>query len=267
MRVVPRFVAVVALALASTGGALLDAPVAQAATSRAVVVIGGSSHVISFNGTITGLQALQMVASVETLGYAGQGGAVCKINGVGNPAVPGECLGETSGQYWSYWKSPPGSSGWQYSGSGAGSSSVQDGSVEGWQFGTGQPPPYHSFCATAGCAPPPPPPPPPTAAPTPAAGVPGAAGSGSSGGTTPVTNADGTPAVVASDGATTSTTGARDGDRDSEQAGGEPRGGLPRIEADDDDGSPVGVVVAGGIAAALGGAGLWFRRHRRVITP
>ena len=30
---------------------------------------------------------------------------------------------------------------------------VHDGDVEGWRFGTGQSPPYSSFCAVAGCAP------------------------------------------------------------------------------------------------------------------
>jgi len=254
-----RFVAVTALVAAATGTGAAVAPApAFAATSRAVIVIGSSTYTISFNGTITGLQALQMVASVETLGYSGQGSAVCTINGAGNPALPGECLGEKSGQYWSYWRSPPGSSAWTYAGTGAASSSVTDGSVEGWNLGQGQPPPYHSFCATAGCAPPPPPP----TNPPPGGGTSAATESG----TTAATKLDGTPAEPGT--VTTSTSSSRrnddDGSGDGEQASGPARGGRPEIEPGD-DGSPVGVAVAGGLIAALGGAGLWFRHRRRAL--
>jgi hypothetical protein len=257
--VLRRVVAVLALvaAAAGTGAAVAPAP-ARAAASRAVIVIGSNTYTISFNGTITGLQALQMVASVETLGYSGQGSAVCTINGAGNPAVPGECLGEKSGQYWSYWRSPPGSSGWTYAGTGAASSSVTDGSVEGWNLGQGQPPPYHSFCATAGCAPPPPPP----TSPPPGGGTNTAAENG----TTTATKLDGTPADR--DTGTTSTSAARGNDDDGadseEQASDPPRGGRPEIEAGD-DGSPIGLAVAGGLIAALGCTGLWFRRRGRAV--
>ena len=252
-----RIVAATALVVAATGTGAAVAPApALAAASRAVIVIGSSTYTISFNGTITGLQALQMVASVETLGYSGQGSAVCKINGAGNPALPGECLGQKSGQYWSYWRSPPGSNSWTYAGTGAASSSVTDGSVEGWNLGQGQPPPYHSFCATAGCAPPPPPP----TSPPPGAGTSTAAENG----TTTATKLDGTPADP--DAVTTSTSRADDDDDPdtAEQASGPPRGGRPEVEAGD-DGSPVGVAVAGGLIAALGGAGLWFRHRRRAL--
>ena len=135
--------------------------------------ISGNNTVISFSGSISGLAAvLQRVASVETLGYGGQGTAVCRINGVGNPAVQGQCLGEKSGKYWSYWR-----------GTGRdqvlvlGYRSRWDVGVRrrgrGLEFGNGAPP-FSSFCAVAGRAPPPPPPPPPpqpapVAAPAPAA--------------------------------------------------------------------------------------------------
>jgi hypothetical protein len=258
--VLRRVVAVLALVAAAAGAAVTPAP-ALAAASRAVIIIGSNTYTISFNGTITGLQALQMVASVETLGYSGQGSAVCKINGAGNPAVPGECLGEKSGQYWSYWRSPPGSSGWTYAGTGAASSSVSDGSVEGWNLGQGQPPPYHSFCATAGCAPPPPPPPP--TSPPPGGGTSTAAENG----TTTATKLDGTPADP--NNVTTSTSGARGDDDDAsttgERASDPPRGARPEIEAGD-DGSPIGIAVAGGLLAALGGAGVWFRHRRRIVA-
>jgi LPXTG-motif cell wall-anchored protein len=252
-----RIAAITALVGTAAGTSATVAPTpALAATSRAVIVIGSSTSTISFNGTITGLQALEMVATPETVGY-GQGTAVCKIGGIGNPAIPGECLGETTGKYWSYWRSPPGTNAWTYSGSGAGTSSVSDGSVEGWRYGTGQPPPYHSFCATAGCAPPPPPPTSPFG---------GGTSSGTDNATTTATKLDGTPADP--DTGTTSTSSPRRNDDDAsatgEQASDPPRGGRPEIEAGD-DGSPVGIAVAGSLIAALGGAGLWFRRRRRAL--
>ncbi|MEX0665688.1 MAG: hypothetical protein WD598_13105 [Acidimicrobiia bacterium] len=256
-RVLRRAVAATAVALAifTSATAIAPAPVAHAASSRAVIVIGNDSpRTISFSGTINGLQALQMVASVETIGYSGQGTAVCKINGVGNPAVPGECLGETTGKYWSYWKSPPGSSSWQYAGSAAGSSPVSNGSVEGWAYGTGQPPPYHSFCDTAGCASPPP-------APTSPSNPSGFSGVGA----TTETSPDGTPAPAGTEVTTTSTRSPNNNGASSEQTSGPKRGGRPNIQAGDDGNSPVGVIVAGGLVVALGGAGLWFRRHRRLV--
>jgi len=169
-----------------------------AGSSRAVVNVGGSNHVVTFDGSTSGIAALQMAAGVEIISYGGQGVAVCRINGVGNAPIPGECLGEVSGQYWSYWRAAPGAGGFSYSGGGAGGTSVTDGAVEGWSFGSGSPPPFSSFCAVAGCAPPAPPPTvapivpptagpaappaPPTARPTASPTVAGGSGSSSTGG-------------------------------------------------------------------------------------
>ena len=74
-----RFVSALACALVLVGSlAVATAPPVVAATSRAVVVIdtgsGSRRAVISFNGTITGIQALQLAgASPATYGYSGQG--------------------------------------------------------------------------------------------------------------------------------------------------------------------------------------------------
>lgn len=239
-----------------------EVPPAAAGGSRAVVIVNGSVHVISFGGSVTGLQALRMVAGVTTLGFGGIGEAVCSINGVGNPATPNECLVGPNGEYWAYYRAGPGATGWQYSTRGAGGTSVTDGSVEGWRYGTGGPPGFVSFCAAAGCGPPPtaaPPPPPPAAA---------------------------SPDVGSTVTSTTAAKGSKQGkgDRDA-AAGGEASGddgrGTPveaggndtrargeqvaadrRLDAPDDDGSPVGLIVAVLVALGVVGGGLWYRRRR-----
>src|SRR5262245_61191845 len=86
--------ALVTLCAAWTGA---TAGPAAAATSTAVVVIDSGqsirSSVIHFDGTITGLEALQLAgASPETYGFSGQGAAVCRIDGFGNPPTQAECL-------------------------------------------------------------------------------------------------------------------------------------------------------------------------------
>ncbi len=262
------------------------APAPAAGSSRAVVNVSGSNHVISFNGSISGIGALQMVASVATISYGGQGTAVCSINGVGNPAVPGQCLGEQGdGRYWSYWRASPGAGGFSYSGGGAGGTSVADGWVEGWNFGTG-PPPFSSFCAVAGCAPPPPPPPPvttpPTAAPVGAAGGSAAAattgdtkaagpksGDGKQSGSGKKSGGEGKgngspgsdPGSAGGAGSNASGKDGRGAGRDSQQASG------PLVSRPDDSGSPWGVAVAAGAFAALGAGGFVLRRRRRMSVP
>jgi hypothetical protein len=265
-------------------------------TARAVVNIRGSNRVISFSGSVSGLGALQLAgANVETVTY-GPGTAVCSINGVGNPPIPGQCLGEQSGTYWSYWRAGPGAGGFSYSGTGAGGTSVVDGAVEGWNFGNG-PPPFSSFCAVAGCAPPPPPPPPPpTPAPT-AAPTGGGSGGGGSGGAG-ATAADGGAAAEggsANDGGSRSDKGSGKGSgKQNDGKGGDGQGsaggsadttsttrggkagagggestraaGPIELEASSDSSSPWGVIAAGAVVAGLGAGGMIIRRRRRV-TP
>lgn len=240
-----------------------DAPPAGAGGSRAVVTINGSVHVISFGGSISGLQALRMVAGVTTLGFGGIGEAVCSINGVGNPATPNECLLGPNGEYWAYYRAGPGATGWQYSTRGAGGTSVTDGSVEGWRYGTGGPPGFVSFCAVAGCGPPPtvaPPPPPPPAAATPDAGS----------ASTSTTAAKGSKQATSAKDArgATDEPGSEDGQAsgragDATDARGEQVAADRRRDAGEDDpGSPVGVIAAVLVALAVVGGGLWYRRRR-----
>ncbi len=251
-----RVLAVGALAVA---GALAPTAAAQAAPSRAVIVIGNSTHTISFSGSISGLQALQMVASVETMGFGGSlGNAVCKINGVGNAATSGTCLLGPGGAYWRYFRPAPGVSGWAYSSTGASNTAVTDGDVEGWYYGASGSPPFHSFCSVAGCEPPAPVTTAPPVAPT--SSVPG----GGKGSTSTTFLPNGVTSPLGTDGTTTSTS-APGGNEPNDLASGSPPGGRPEIVAsDEDDGSPVGVAVAGGVVLALGGTGVLLRRRRRV---
>src|SRR4051794_6702030 len=141
----------------------------QGCSARAVVVVepGPGPVTICFDGSISGLDALQLAVgagNVTTYGFAGQGAAVCAINGVGNSA-DSSCLIGPGGQYWAYYRSGPGAGGWTYSRAGASTTTVTDGSVEGWRYGTGGAPGFVSFCAVVGCGPPPTDPPPTQAAP------------------------------------------------------------------------------------------------------
>lgn len=138
---------------------LLSGVPSDAATSGALVIVdtGNQIHrvVISFSGeSIDGLEALRLAgASPETVGYGSTGTAVCKLFGVGHVAAPQTCLGNPSDQrYWAYYRSPSGANGFRYSGVGAGITRVRNGDVEGWKFGTGEAPPFSSYCEIAMCS-------------------------------------------------------------------------------------------------------------------
>ena len=269
---------------------------AQACSAHAVVVVepGPGAVTICFNGTISGLDALQLAgANPVTYGFSGQGAAVCQLFGVGNPA-DSSCLVGPGGQYWAYYRAAPGAGGWTYSRGGASSTTVVDGSVEGWRYGTGGAPGFVSYCAVVGCGPPPtdPPPsdrasdaPPVTAAPSATRArrwPPTAAG------TAPATRrrrtrpsraraATRTPAPsgdAAADGkdGATSTTG-QSGTTDQRsaartaptRAGSRPRGGTRRQRWW--AGSPSGLIVAVASSRTGSVAGLWLRRRRRGPAP
>lgn len=127
--------------------------VAGAATEhRAAVIVdtGTSVHrvVITFTeDSITGIDALQR-ANADPVVYTfnGQGGAVCRLFGVGRDAGP-NCLGGQDGdsRYWAYFRAPAGTSSFKYSTVGAGQAKVHDGDVEGWKFGTGTAPEFVSL--------------------------------------------------------------------------------------------------------------------------
>jgi hypothetical protein len=132
------------VAAEATGGCR---PVGGTATAtggpnRATVVVDpGSGPVwsacVSFSGTISGLDAMELAAAtIPGLDpvyepYPGQGRAVCRLLGVGND--PPNCLSKTVA-YWSYFRDGA------YSRGGGGASQVGDGDIEGWSFSSGTAP-------------------------------------------------------------------------------------------------------------------------------
>lgn len=191
--------------------AMMGANPTDAATggpSRAVVVADSGTGIvvrgIEFESdSISGVEALQLAGLAPVIeGFSGQGGAVCALQGVGCPS-DGSCLTcDPRGYYWAYHRAPAGAGGYTYSRAGAGSTQVHDGDVEGWKWGTGSPPPFHSFASVF-----PEPAPQPT---PPAGGDTGGNGSGgapavSAGGgvTSPGAPPGGTPGATATGGVTT----------------------------------------------------------------
>jgi hypothetical protein len=282
-----RVALVIAVCAVFTGvGPVARADVTAAGcSSRAVVVVqpGPGAVSICFDGSISGLDALQLAgANPITYGFSGQGAAVCQLFGVGNPADQ-SCLIGPGGQYWAYYRAAPNASGWTYSRGGASTTTVTDGSVEGWRYGTGDAPGFVSFCSVVGCAPPATDPPP---APAPPATAPPVAPQGPQTTTAPATSpgtgskanekanakdkTDGKDGGTKADGGTSATsttegTGKSGSTRsrratDVEIAAGPGSGGS-------DSGSPVGVIVAAVVLVAGGVAAVWFRRRRRGIAP
>lgn len=294
---------VCALVGAALGGNASVAAAATASTTTAVVVIDFSAfggpvrtEIVDVGNGMSGLAVLSHVATVISYGYAGQGGAVCKIDGEGNDATASTCLVGPNSQYWAYFHSANGATTWSYSPVGAGGYTVHGGDVEGWRYGTGQKPGASpNFCDYASC---PEPPPPTTPAGsdgggqgTPSGGGGGGAGDTGTGGSTGSGTGTGTGTGAAtgtggpggtgsasgtSDGATsdppqpTTTTlvptsdgrgnaaSGKDGDDLRAEATSLSRGG-----SDDGSGSPMGVVIAAGLLAIVAATAIWLRRRAR----
>ena len=165
---------IVACLLAALVGPIAPDAIASG-PNRAVVVADSGTGVIvrgiEFEAdSISGIEALQLAGLAPVVqGFQGEGGAVCAVAGVGCPS-DGSCLTcDARGYYWAYHRAPAGSGGYAYSRVGAGATRVHDGDVEGWKWGTGSAPAYHSFESVF-------PPAPVTAAPP--AGTPGGGGPG-----------------------------------------------------------------------------------------
>jgi hypothetical protein len=253
-------------------------PASADITTTAVVVIDNGSSVrsavIDVGSGVTGLAALESVASVATYGFTGNGAAVCAIDGVGNPA-DSSCLEGPGGAYWTYWHASYGFNSWKYSGAGAGSFVVHGGDLEGWRYEAGSQAPRASadFCTYVTCttptteAPPPVPAPPAPAGDqgstsSPAPANPGGASTSStapgSAPTGPASSGESpSPATGASSATATTTSppgaGARNGVKVEAAA----------ARAHDDTGSPVGVVVAAGLLIATVAGAIWLRRRAR----
>src|SRR4051794_3189411 len=193
-------VVVAFLGATTTGGARA---IADTATTAVIVIDTGTSvHAVTVDvgSGISGLAALERVASVTKLAYAGNGGAVCSIDGFGNEATQSGCLVGPNSQYWAYFHASGGAGAWTYSPVGAGSFTVHGGDVEGWRYGTGAKPAASPvFCDYVTCAPP--------VTTTPPSG--GTGGTGTpSGGSTAATTLGGGASVTGGDAAATAGSGA-----------------------------------------------------------
>jgi hypothetical protein len=85
--------------------------------------------------TISGLHLIELAAGAYgldyQLGFAGK--AVCRLEGVGVDG--GDCF-DAFPDFWAYWRGD-GSGGWTWSTIGAADTTVADGDVEGWSWGSG----------------------------------------------------------------------------------------------------------------------------------
>ena len=281
---------VACLVAAMVGGGALGA--AAAGPNRAVVVADSGTGVvvrgIEFESdSISGLEALQLAGLAPVLqGFDGQGGAVCALQGVGCPS-DGSCLTcDPRGYYWAYHRAPAGSASYTYSRAGGGATRVYNGDVEGWKWGTGAAPPYHSV-ASVFPAPPTPPTttgdggggngstnPPPTGS-TPAPGAtPGVTTAGPGGNAADPENGGTGTATTAPD-TTTSTAGSGDGAATADDRG-EPAEDEIAFQAAqssrpaDGNGSKGWVASAILFAVTLGmivALIIRSRRHRRTPAP
>jgi hypothetical protein len=170
--VYPLWIAALTLTLAA--GSLPHA-VAQQSNRVALVIRFGDGSVLTScvefdEAEISGYEVLRRAGlSIVVAFDSGLGAGVCKIEDEG--CSKDSCMTCDAPNYWSYWHLTDGS--WAYSQLGASSYKVQDGDVEGWRWGTGEPPSviaYDQICAPPATDTPVPPtdtPVPPTATPLP----------------------------------------------------------------------------------------------------
>ena len=147
----------ISVTIAAAGLTLTSAVAASPVLHRAAVIVETGTEtrrvVIEFTeDSITGIEALRRAGAEPVVySFSGVGGAVCRLFGVGRDSGA-DCLGGTGGdaRYWAYFRAASGASSFQYSRVGAGSTTVRDGDVEGWRFGTGAAPAYVSLATLLG---------------------------------------------------------------------------------------------------------------------
>ena len=123
------------------------APAACASEAQsAVLVVDTGETVLNFcvtlpGDSVSGIELVKLASKQHGLSYKlGFGGAaVCHLAGVG--PTGSDCF-EQDPDFWGYWRGD-GSGGWTWGSTGAGSTSVTDGSVEGWAWGSGTGPETH----------------------------------------------------------------------------------------------------------------------------
>lgn len=150
-------ISVIAVTIAGAGLTLSSAVAFSPVLHRAAVIVETGTEtrrvVIEFTeDSITGIEALRRAGAEPVVySFSGVGGAVCRLFGVGRDSGA-DCLGGTGGdsRYWAYFRAASGASSFQYSRVGAGSTTVRNGDVEGWRFGTGAAPAYVSVATLRG---------------------------------------------------------------------------------------------------------------------
>lgn len=255
-------------------GIVASSPAQAAGAHRALVIVETGSttyrQVVTFDGdSVTGLHALELAgANPVVYSYAGQGGAVCRLFGVGRDAGP-NCLGGADGdnRYWGYFRAPSGTSSFTYSRAGAGSVQVHDGDVEGWKFATGEAPSWSAVpptTTTTTLATPPPTGP--TGGPGPAPGVGSVTGPANAvAGATPGA-ADPNAAFATStttDPFANRTATAVQGAQVEKHSTRRVAAGPVTSSGDSGGGGAASLAAFAIVAAALGGGGLYLRRSRR----
>ncbi len=96
-----------------------------------------STYCISFTGdSISGYDVLQQSGLEVLAAFDPMGAALCKIAGAG--CSVDNCFCQFPPNYWSYWHMS--NNNWSYSQQGASNYQVQDGGIEGWRWGKGEPP-------------------------------------------------------------------------------------------------------------------------------
>jgi hypothetical protein len=151
-----RRIVVVAIAVMSSMGSLLSARRVDASPGARVglVVDFGNGVVyrlpVALRGaSATGLQVLQQGTSqVDAVGFGSLGAAVCSVSigatHIGCPA-DASCLTCAQPAYWAYSRAIAGAAGFTASRAGAGATTVHDGDVEAWRWGSGAPPAFVAF--------------------------------------------------------------------------------------------------------------------------
>ncbi len=260
---------------AATGGAVACAGEGP----RAGLVVDTGARVIELCVTldaaeVSGLRLIELASAQHGLSYGfGLGGAaVCRLDGVGTASD--DCFAEYP-EFWGYWHAD-GRGGWNWASTGAGSSRVGDGDMEGWVWGTGDSGATHrmppALVSDDVCGPVTEPSPEPTQDPDPSP-KPATSPTKTSSPTGPASSARAStePDVPSStrepkeDGTRTPSPGTTPSAETSTTTSDPPvlAAGTPPTGA---DGPPSGLLLAGGIAVALG-AGGWLRLRSRAKDP
>lgn len=147
MKRTARLLSITLLLLVWTTPVLTTPPIRAQESNRVALIVNFDdttlTRCVAFDETeLTGYDVLErsglpFVASFDS----GDGAAVCKIEDLGCPAET--CLLCEAPLYWSYWQLD--GRDWVYANRGSNNTTVQNGDVEGWSWGNGEPPPLIPF--------------------------------------------------------------------------------------------------------------------------